>query len=444
MAALSQGVRTYYTAPIKALVSEKFFNLCDALGADQVGMLTGDAAVNPDAPVICCTAEVLANQALREGAGADIGQVVMDEFHFYGEPDRGWAWQVPLLELPHVQFLLMSATLGDTAALREDLTRRTGRATALVENAERPVPLHFYYATTPVHETIAELLDTKQAPVYVVHFTQAAALERAQALMSVNVSSREDKDAIAAAIGDFRFTTGFGKTLSRLVRHGIGVHHAGMLPRYRRLVEQLAQAGLLKVICGTDTLGVGINVPIRTVMITALSKYDGIRQRHLRATGVPPGRRPRRAGRLRHRRHRRRPGARPRGRQPQGAGQGRRRPEEAAQGAAQGAARGLRHLEREDLRPAGLVRPRAAAVAARRLALDAAQRHRPSGRPVRGDAEPARWTTTSRAPTRCGTSRRRSPPTARCWPAASSSAWPSPTRPAAPSGSPSTSRRTSL
>ena len=177
----------------------------------------------------------------------------------------------------------MSATLGDTAALREDLTRRTGRATALVENAERPVPLHFYYATTPVHETIAELLDTKQAPVYVVHFTQAAALERAQALMSVNVSSREDKDAIAAAIGDFRFTTGFGKTLSRLVRHGIGVHHAGMLPRYRRLVEQLAQAGLLKVICGTDTLGVGINVPIRTVMITALSKYDGIRQRHLRA-----------------------------------------------------------------------------------------------------------------------------------------------------------------
>ncbi len=283
VAALSQGVRTYYTAPIKALVSEKFFALCDVLGADQVGMLTGDAAVNPDARVICCTAEVLANQALREGADADIGQVVMDEFHFYGEPDRGWAWQVPLLELPHVQFLLMSATLGETTSLREDLTRRTGRTTALVANAERPVPLHFYYATTPVHETIAELLDTRQAPVYVVHFTQAAALERAQALMSVNVSTREEKDAIAAAIGDFRFTTGFGRTLSRLVRHGIGVHHAGMLPRYRRLVEQLAQAGLLKVICGTDTLGVGINVPIRTVMITALSKYDGVRTRHLRA-----------------------------------------------------------------------------------------------------------------------------------------------------------------
>ena len=205
----------------------------------------------------------------------------MDEFHFYGDPDRGWAWQVPLLELPKAQFLLMSATLGDVTSLREDLTRRTGRPTALVANAERPVPLHHYYATTPMHETIQELLDTQQAPIYVVHFTQASALERAQALMSVNVCSKEEKAAIADMIGGFRFSSAFGTTLSRLVRHGIGVHHAGMLPKYRRLVEQLAQAGLLKVICGTDTLGVGINVPIRTVVFSALSKYDGTRTRLL-------------------------------------------------------------------------------------------------------------------------------------------------------------------
>jgi superfamily II RNA helicase len=246
-------------------------------------MLTGDAAVNPGAPIIACTAEVLANIALREGPAAPIGLVVMDEFHFYGDPDRGWAWQVPLLELPEAQFLLMSATLGDTTRLREDLTRRTGRPTALVASAERPVPLHHYYATTPMHETIAELLDTRQAPVYVVHFTQASALERAQALMSVNVCTREEKAAIADMIGGFRFSSAFGTTLSRLVRHGIGVHHAGMLPKYRRLVEQLAQAGLLKVICGTDTLGVGINVPIRTVVFSALSKYDGTRTRLLNA-----------------------------------------------------------------------------------------------------------------------------------------------------------------
>ncbi|OBB28881.1 DEAD/DEAH box helicase [Mycolicibacterium fortuitum] len=282
-AALAGDRVSFYTAPIKALVSEKFFALCDVFGADNVGMLTGDASVNADAPIIACTAEILANLALREGADADIGLVVMDEFHFYGDPDRGWAWQVPLLELPKAQFLLMSATLGDVTFLRKDLTRRTGRETALVTGAQRPVPLFYSYATTPMHETIADLLETKQAPIYVVHFTQASALERAQALMSVNVCTKEEKAAIAEHIGSFRFSTTFGSTLSRLVRHGIGVHHAGMLPKYRRLVEQLAQAGLLKVICGTDTLGVGINVPIRTVVFSALSKYDGTRMRLLNA-----------------------------------------------------------------------------------------------------------------------------------------------------------------
>jgi superfamily II RNA helicase len=282
-AALARGERTFYTAPIKALVSEKFFALCDVFGADIVGMMTGDASVNAGAPIICCTAEILANIALRDGEQADVGQVVMDEFHFYADPDRGWAWQVPLIELPMAQFVLMSATLGDVSRFEQDLTRRTGRPTAVVHSAERPVPLIFSFVLTPLHETLEELLATRQAPIYVVHFTQAAAVEQAQALMSINVCTRAEKDAIAEMIGNFRFTAGFGKTLSRLVRHGIGVHHAGMLPRYRRLVETLAQGGLLKVICGTDTLGVGINVPIRTVLFTALSKYDGTRTRLLQA-----------------------------------------------------------------------------------------------------------------------------------------------------------------
>jgi superfamily II RNA helicase len=282
-AALAEGGRSFYTAPIKALVSEKFFALCDIFGPVNVGMMTGDGSVNAEAPIICCTAEVLANIALRDGAGADADLVIMDEFHYYADPDRGWAWQVPLIELPRVQFLLMSATLGDVTKFENDLTRRTGRPTAVVKSAERPVPLTFRFVLDPLHETITELLETKQAPVYVVHFTQAAAIEQAQALMSINVCSRAEKGAIAELIGRFRFTAGFGKTLSRLVRHGIGVHHAGMLPRYRRLVETLAQAGLLKVICGTDTLGVGINVPIRTVLLTSLSKYDGSVTRLLQA-----------------------------------------------------------------------------------------------------------------------------------------------------------------
>ncbi len=281
--ALAQGKRTFYTAPIKALVSEKFFALVDIFGAENVGMVTGDSSVNADAPIICCTAEILANLALRRGADAEVDQVVMDEFHFYGDPDRGWAWQVPLLTLPRVQFILMSATLGDMKPIADDLSRRTGRETALITGVDRPVPLHYQYVTTPVHETVEDLLHTGQSPIYIVHFSQAAALERAQAMTSIKVISREQRDEIAEAIGGFRFTTRFGQTLSRLIRAGIGVHHAGMLPKYRRLVEQLAQRGLLRVICGTDTLGVGINVPIRTVLLTALTKYDGTRMRQLSA-----------------------------------------------------------------------------------------------------------------------------------------------------------------
>lgn len=281
--ALAQGQRTYYTAPIKALVSEKFFQLVEIFGAENVGMVTGDSSVNGDAPIICCTAEILANQALREGADLAAGIIVMDEFHYYADVDRGWAWQVPLLTVTNARFLLMSATLGDITPIAADLERRTGHPVSEVTHTERPIPLTFEYVKTPVHETVEALLEKGQAPIYIVHFSQAAAMERAQALSSIRIVSREQRDEIAEAIGDFRFATGFGTTLSRLVRAGIGVHHAGMLPKYRRLVEVLAQRGLLRVICGTDTLGVGINVPIRTVLLTALSKYDGVKMRQLSA-----------------------------------------------------------------------------------------------------------------------------------------------------------------
>ena len=287
-AALADGRRTVYTAPIKALVSEKFFDLVDVFGAERVGMITGDTSINSDAPIICCTAEILANFALRDKHASDperggITQVVMDEFHFYADPERGWAWQVPLLLMHDAQFLLMSATLGDVTELAADLTRRTARDTELVTGVERPVPLDFTYAIAPIHEVVEQLVESGGTPAYLVHFNQSQAVEQAQALASIRLVDRAHRDAIAEAIGAFRFSAGFGQTLSRLVRAGIGVHHAGMLPKYRRLVEQLAQQGLLKVICGTDTLGVGINVPIRTVVITALAKYDGERMRRLTA-----------------------------------------------------------------------------------------------------------------------------------------------------------------
>lgn len=281
--AMARGQRSFYTAPIKALVSEKFFALCEVFGPESVGMMTGDATVNGGAPIICATAEIVANIALRDGAEAEIDQVVMDEFHYYSDPDRGWAWQVPLLELPRAQFLLMSATLGDTTFLENDLTERTGRSTNLVAGTERPVPLEFSYVYTPVHLTVEELLEGGKAPIYIVHFSQRDAIERAQSMTSMKIIDNDTKDKIVAEIGAFRFSTTFGRALSKLLRRGIGVHHAGMLPKYRRLVERLSQTGLLKVICGTDTLGVGINVPIRTVLMTGLAKFDGTRQRVLKA-----------------------------------------------------------------------------------------------------------------------------------------------------------------
>ena len=280
-AMLAQGRRAVYTAPIKALVSEKFFELTAAFGPSAVGMVTGDASVNGDAPVIACTAEILAQRALRSGGETPADLVVMDEFHYYGDRDRGWAWQVPLLQLPRARFLLMSATLGDTTALRRDLTVRTGRDTALVASAERPVPLDVEYRETPLHVSIEQLLEAGRAPVYIVHFTQREATARAQSLTSLKVLGPDEKEAVKEAVGGFRFDTPIGKDLRRFVLAGIGVHHAGMLPKYRLLVEKLAQQGHLKLICGTDTLGVGVNVPIRTVLFTQLYKYDGRRTRVL-------------------------------------------------------------------------------------------------------------------------------------------------------------------
>ncbi|MCB1207381.1 MAG: DUF3516 domain-containing protein [Verrucomicrobiae bacterium] len=274
--AVCQGRRSFYTVPVKALANEKFLALCETFGPEKVGMITGDATVNPSAPVICCTAEILANHALREGAGAAIDDVIMDEFHYYSDNERGVAWQIPLLTLPRARFLLMSATLGDTSFFERELTRLTGAETVLVKSAQRPVPLEFdYNDKLPLEEMVEELVKQDRAPIYLVHFTQLSCAESAQNLMSRNYCSREEKEAIAAALVGADFRSPYGKEIQKLIRHGIGIHHAGLLPKYRVLVEKLAQRGLLKVICGTDTLGVGVNVPIRTVHFTQLFKYSG-------------------------------------------------------------------------------------------------------------------------------------------------------------------------
>ncbi|MES1174799.1 MAG: DUF3516 domain-containing protein [Myxococcales bacterium] len=279
--AISERRRSFYTCPIKALVSEKFFALCRELGPEHVGMMTGDATVNRDAPVICCTAEILANMALRDGRDADVDYVVMDEFHYISDKERGVAWQIPLLTLPRVRFILMSATLGDVGAFEKLMQETTGAEVVTVRSVERPVPLHFEYQEKMLQEATQTLVNQGRAPVYIVNFTQRGAAEAAQSLLSLDFCSKEEKKVIAEALHGESFRSPNGKEMSKLLRHGIGIHHAGLLPRYRLLVEKLAQRGLLKLICGTDTLGVGVNVPIRTVLFTKLCKYDGEKVRIL-------------------------------------------------------------------------------------------------------------------------------------------------------------------
>ncbi|MGC6464361.1 MAG: DEAD/DEAH box helicase [Akkermansiaceae bacterium] len=273
--AICQGRRSYYTVPIKALANEKFLSLCETFGPENVGMITGDATVNAGAPVICCTAEILSNMALREGELAGVDEVIMDEFHYYSDHERGVAWQIPLLTLPQARFLLMSATLGETDFFQRELTQLTGTETVLVKSDDRPVPLEFDYSTTGLEEKVVELVEQGKAPIYLVHFTQMACASNAQKLMSRNFCTKDEKAAIAEVLEGADFKSPYGKEMKKFLRHGLGIHHAGLLPKYRVLVEKLAQQGLLKVICGTDTLGVGVNVPIRTVLLTQLFKFGG-------------------------------------------------------------------------------------------------------------------------------------------------------------------------
>ena len=267
--------RSVYTCPIKALVNEKWMALCKEFGAENVGLSTGDATVNHDAPIICCTAEILSNMALCEGETLTITDIVMDEFHYYSDKERGVAWQVPLLTLPQSRFLLMSATVGATEFFKRDMTKHTGRESVTVRSTQRPVPLDFSYSTTEISTEVQKLVNEGKAPVYVVHFTQAAAASNAQNFMSLDLCTKEEKVKINEAIKEVRFSSPYGPDVKRWLKQGIGLHHAGLLPKYRILCEKLAQQGLLKVICGTDTLGVGVNVPIRTVLFTQLCKYSG-------------------------------------------------------------------------------------------------------------------------------------------------------------------------
>ena len=282
--AMAKGQQSVYTAPTKALVNEKFFQLCGHFGSRNVGLITGDGAVNRDAPVLCCTAEIVANMALKQGADTPFSWVVMDEFHYMGDRARGMAWLVPLLELRGARFLMMSATIGGREELRARIEEQTGVQTALVESTRRPVPLKFTWRETPILDSIAEAETQGITPAYVVCFSKRAAWDLA-VLLAQRTSGGDRRKEIREVLDgrQVRFAGSSGKELRRCLIQGVAPHHGGMLPRYRRLVEQMVVQGYVSVVCGTDTLGVGVNMPIRAVLFTQLYKYDGSNSRHLQA-----------------------------------------------------------------------------------------------------------------------------------------------------------------
>jgi len=202
--ALTSRRRSIYTSPVKALVNEKFFSLCKDFGPRHVGMLTGDAAVNREAPILCCTAEVLANIALRKGPESLLHDVIIDEFHYYSDRERGFAWQIPLLLLKKTRFLLMSATFGSTEFFEKELTQLNGLATSTVSSEDRPVPLSYQYSEENLDQVITDLVAQNKAPVYVVNFSQREAAQVAQNLLSIDFCTKEEKAKIAEAIAHYR------------------------------------------------------------------------------------------------------------------------------------------------------------------------------------------------------------------------------------------------
>jgi superfamily II RNA helicase len=213
--------------------------------------------------------------ALREGKRAEVDCAILDEFHYYADRERGVAWQIPLLVLERTQFLLMSATIGPTEPFEKALAKLTKRPTVDGALVGPPVPLD---ARVPRDAAARDDRRSRREGALAglrrqLHAARRA--ETAQNFMSLDFCRRTGRREIAEELGRVRFDTPYGKEVKRFLAHGIGVHHAGLLPKYRLLVEKLAQKGLLAIVSGTDTLGVGVNIPIRTVLFTRLCKFDG-------------------------------------------------------------------------------------------------------------------------------------------------------------------------
>lgn len=274
-AALGRGHRAIYTTPLRALTEEKYRELSADFGEHNVGFATGDYKVNRDAPIQVEVAEILWNRIVADKHVSPAEIVVMDEGHYFNDPERGYVWEQSIIGLdPRTQLVVLSATVGHPEKFCHwvELTRRV--TMALVDSRERKVPLVHEFREEMIIDTVRELAFSGDVPAIVFVFGREQCFEVARLLKSCRrFTTDEEKAKVEAMCDEALLPSGASKELRPLLTHGIGIHHAGILPRYKQLVEQLALERLIKFVVSTETIAAGINLPARTVVFPALRKF---------------------------------------------------------------------------------------------------------------------------------------------------------------------------
>ncbi len=283
--ALHTGRTAYYTTPLIALTEQKFREMQASavrwgFSADDVGLVTGNRTVNPQARILVVVAEILLNRLLHPTAFdfGNVSTVVMDEFHSFADPERGVVWELSLAMLPpHVRVLLLSATVGNAVEFIVWLNRSLERKVQLVQSTERKVPLTYVWVPDELLNEQLEMMAAgeeaeRRIPALVFCFNRDECWSVAEQLKGKSLLSDGQQEKLVDELAKHDWSKGAGPKLKQILQRGVGIHHAGILPKYRRMVEELFQRKLLSVCVCTETLAAGINLPARSVVLTTLVK----------------------------------------------------------------------------------------------------------------------------------------------------------------------------
>ena len=283
--ALLTGRRAYYTTPLIALTEQKFRELQESavrwgFSTSDIGLVTGNRRENPDARILVVVAEILLNRLLspEEVSFDDVSAVVMDEFHSFNDPERGIVWELSLGLLPkHTKLLLISATVGNAVDFVVWLARQHSRKLRLLQSDERRVPLDFRWIADEFLADQLEIMadgndEARYTPALVFCFNRNECWSVAEQLKGKRLLADGQQKLLAAEIEQVDWSIGAGGKLKQFLMRGVGIHHAGLLPKYRRVIEKLFQKKLLSICVCTETLAAGINLPARSVVMTSLLK----------------------------------------------------------------------------------------------------------------------------------------------------------------------------